>query len=89
MAVPTLVTWLLAAAGVLLFAVVSVRVRLALKRFMRTAGRARYGFGEASGLLRARSAALNVGITQWFGARVNRQPRRVGSTEYRQTGGRP
>jgi hypothetical protein len=89
MPVPNLVTWLLAAVGLLLFAVVSLRVLLALMRFTRTAGRARHGFGEAAGLLRARSAALKIAVTQRFGGSPDRESRRVRSTEYGQTGGRP
>lgn len=83
-------------AGLLLLAVVLVRLRGPVRRMNIARTRANARFADGTGLLRARVAALGVAVRERRQkhredscAKANDDARRVSSSQFGQTGGRP
>jgi hypothetical protein len=57
-------TWIALASGLVLLVVVIVRLTRHVRRFSGTAAAVNARFNDSTGLLRARSAALRVAVTQ-------------------------
>jgi hypothetical protein len=75
--------------GLVVLVAALLRVRRAVRGLTGAAAAAGYRVSDASGLLRARSAALGIAIRQRRRVRIESDLARVPSGEPAQTGGRP